>query len=701
MLLANPYTHDTRVHKQAQTLIGWGLEVHVVCIAKPQLPVYEIKDAVHVHRVAVNDESVFRVLRGVARLGSRERLGDWLDQDFSLAEPPVIPTTTIQPPTPPTPTTATVVSVEQHDGASLENERVESEAHTEEGQIQSPGVDEPQGEPTSWRLGLLRKIAGWSQRSAEGIAQIEGCLISVDSDSILSKESGLAVSKPVRVVVHGWLWGRRKIHRVLVYRVSRWAKLRLPGVEKSVRIAHAAELKRAVEHAEARRVAQMASARKQEVSQARKVEQSEQKYISHDQQAADALSANMDQEASDRNLVARSRQVAHAQQMAKQAKWKRRLRKVIKRIPSAVRIIGFNDELARKAKTLEPDLVLSHDCNTLLAGRMLKTVIGCPLVYDSHELFLERNIGSRRRWVDKFCWWPIERGCIKSADAVFTVAEGIARHLEKQYGIDEVYLLRNVQPYEPPPVGVAVGGNGTLMHQELGLDPATRIVIYPGAITINRGIEFLIQASPLLDNAVVVVMGYANSAGYMEQMIEMARSNGSLGTSFFFKDAVPIDEVGRWVACADLGVVPTQGVCLSYRFEASNKMFHCLMAGVPLAMSNHPEKRILADRYGVGIVFDETSAESIARAINETLYDHDALEWMRANCLEAAKTLNWEHEEHRYLGVYAGLLPGHDRLVPSIHIGEGASSDTPESGGLGAEDVEVVVEPEHLRVGTR
>ena len=353
---------------------------------------------------------------------------------------------------------------------------------------------------------------------------------------------------------------------------------------------------------------------------------------------------------------------------AARASWLMRLcGPVLRRLPPSVRLVGFNDELARAAVALEPDLVLAHDANTMVAGALVKRATGARLVYDSHELYLHRNIGEKRRWVDWLVWWPVERLTVRKADAVFTVAEGIARHLEKAYGIGEVHLLRNVQPYEEPLP------NEKLFHAMYGLDEATRVVIYPGAITINRGLEQMIDSAPMLEGAVYVVMGYANSEGYLEGLRERARANGSLDRTVFFKDAVAMDEVTRWVGSADLGVVPTQGVCLSYRFEASNKMFHCLMVGVPLAMSDHPEKGILARRLGVGALFDETDPASIAGCVNGMLADAAGLRVMRANCLRAARELNWEHEEHRYRRVMKGLLEGFDFGVPEVEIGgEGA-----------------------------
>lgn len=330
--------------------------------------------------------------------------------------------------------------------------------------------------------------------------------------------------------------------------------------------------------------------------------------------------------------------------------------------PPSVQLIGLNYRFARVAIDHQPDVILAHDANTLLAGLIVKRLTGAKLVYDSHELFLERNIGEKSRRKDNLVWAPIERTGILAADASMSVAEGICRHLEKQYAISKPHLIRNVQPYEPP------AARSTLLADELGIDRSTPLVIYAGAITINRGIEFMIDSAPYLDDAAYVIMGYAGNPKYLDALRRRAEDLGVVGTKVFFRDAVPMDQVVTYVASCALSIVPTQNICLSYYFESSNKIFHSMMAGVPLVMSDHLEKRLIVERHGVGRLFDETDPRDIARVVNETLADRDELETMHRHCLDAAKHLNWEHEEHRLRLIFADLLSGRVPPVPAAVI---------------------------------
>lgn len=338
--------------------------------------------------------------------------------------------------------------------------------------------------------------------------------------------------------------------------------------------------------------------------------------------------------------------------------------------PPSVQLIGLNYRFARVAIDHQPDVILAHDANTLLAGLIVKRLTGAKLVYDSHELFLERNIGEKSRRKDNLVWAPIERTGILAADASMSVAEGICRHLEKQYAISKPHLIRNVQPYEPP------AARSTLLADELGIDRATPLVIYAGAITINRGIEFMIDSAPYLDDAAYVIMGYARNPKYLDSLRKRAEALGVVGSKVYFRDAVPMDQVVTYVASCALSIVPTQNICLSYYFESSNKIFHSMMAGVPLVMSDHLEKRLITENHGVGRLFNETDPRDIARVVNETLADREELERMRANCLEAAKHLNWEHEEHRLRLIFADLLSGRVPPVPAAVVHAASTMET-------------------------
>lgn len=332
------------------------------------------------------------------------------------------------------------------------------------------------------------------------------------------------------------------------------------------------------------------------------------------------------------------------------------VRGVLRRVlaPEALyplRQIGMSLDLAGRVLALEPDVVHCHDLNTVVAGHLVRRVRDCPVVYDSHELWLERNIAGRSRFWDRLQWGVVERRLIGRCAAVSTVAEGIARHLEDRYGLDRVELIRNVQPFTPP------SPKSHVLADELGIDRSRRIALYAGGILRHRGIEQLIRAARLAsDRTAWVVMGYATQPAFLGDLKELAEREGVLGTKLYFRDAVPPDLVNEYAASSDVAVVPTEAICLSYEFEASNKIFHSVMARVPVAMSDHIEKRLLNERHGIGVLFDETDPEDIARTVEAFLDDRVAYDAAVEACGRAAEILNWEHEERTLLAMFGRVL---------------------------------------------
>ncbi len=61
MLVANKFLHDTRVYKEARSLIEWGCEVHVIALYGPELPVSEEVDGIHVRRISMRRGDLWRL----------------------------------------------------------------------------------------------------------------------------------------------------------------------------------------------------------------------------------------------------------------------------------------------------------------------------------------------------------------------------------------------------------------------------------------------------------------------------------------------------------------------------------------------------------------------------------------------------------------------------------------------------------------
>jgi glycosyltransferase involved in cell wall biosynthesis len=298
-----------------------------------------------------------------------------------------------------------------------------------------------------------------------------------------------------------------------------------------------------------------------------------------------------------------------------------------------------------RAAALKPVAYHCHDLNSILAGFQGRSIHPAPVIYDAHELWPHRNRPDARRrktWILS----KADRYFCRRCDAVITVNDSIARHMEKKYGIPEVVVVRNIPSLAarsaPPEHGVLA-------------DLPTPRLVYVGGIQTFRGLEQVIVAMPMIRDAVFAAIG-PGDPDYRRGLEKLAVDHG-VADRVRFVEWVPPESVVATVGQGDLGMCLFQASHLSYYWTLPNKFFEYLHAGVPVLASDFPETRRLVDRYEVGAVCDPGDPAGIATAVNDLLSRPDDLVRMRDNALKAAQELNWEHERERLLGLYRRLVP--------------------------------------------
>jgi glycosyltransferase involved in cell wall biosynthesis len=293
------------------------------------------------------------------------------------------------------------------------------------------------------------------------------------------------------------------------------------------------------------------------------------------------------------------------------------------------------------------DVYHAHDLNTLLPAVLASRRTGGSIVYDSHELFVNRNV--RESIIGRIGWMWLESQIIRYAEKVITVSDAIADVLAERYKIERPVVIRNVQKFAPFQRSTTLRDLPGLHH----ICPETCIAIYAGRITHGRGLEILIEASRYLERVVIILMG-GGDINFQKSLSEKISHYG-IEHKVIFVPPVEPDSVHEYICSANLGLMPTENTCLSYYLGAGNKLFHYLMAGLPVIVSDHPEKRKIVKQYDVGCVFDEDNPHDLARVIQELTDNIELRRRLSANALEAAMILNWENEEKKLLDLYRSI----------------------------------------------
>ena len=292
------------------------------------------------------------------------------------------------------------------------------------------------------------------------------------------------------------------------------------------------------------------------------------------------------------------------------------------------------------------DVYHANDLNTLPVAWLVARRCSAKLVYDSHELYVEKNKLTSSNFIGKFLLSKVEAFLIRRTDAVMTVNESIADELSQRYHIKKPAVIMNA----PSRSNGVIKNDVNLLRDALGIKPDYYMLLYLGFLTFNRGIEKMIQSLEYLPKCHLVLMGYGTD-WYKKQLRDLILKNGVESQVSFF-GPVPSDEVIKYAAGADLGVAPIENACLSYYYCSPNKVFEYINAGLAVVASDFPELKRVINNHEIGCTFNPDEPRDIARAVEYIFEDPERWRRMKQNTIAASNCYNWENESEKFLSLY-------------------------------------------------
>jgi glycosyltransferase involved in cell wall biosynthesis len=270
------------------------------------------------------------------------------------------------------------------------------------------------------------------------------------------------------------------------------------------------------------------------------------------------------------------------------------------------------------------------------------------VVYDARDIYLDAGNLARLSGPMRWLVARAERGWARRSDRVITVNRPYAEVMAGRWGVDLPLIVMNCSYRHVPPAP-----REHRFHDALGLAPATRVVVYQGGFSRDRGIEQLIAAIPEVPGAVLVLLGY----GALQAELERVVADQATGGRVRIMAAVPPTELVDWIASADVVAMPIQPTTLNHRLTTPNKLFEALAAGVPVVASDLPGMAPIVRETGCGVLVDPTDPASIAAALREVLATPpDEMAAWRARCSAAAReTYNWERQMDVLLAEYSRI----------------------------------------------
>lgn len=285
------------------------------------------------------------------------------------------------------------------------------------------------------------------------------------------------------------------------------------------------------------------------------------------------------------------------------------------------------------ARTIDCDVIHSHDWLTYPAGIHAKQVTGKPLVIHVHATDFDRSRGNVNPTV-----FNIERDGMLHADHIITVSNMTRQTVIEKYGIDpaKVTTVHNaVEPLSPDLLNVEVK------------KPKEKVVTFLGRITMQKGPEYFVEAAAkVLKNNHDVRFVMAGSGDMMDKMITLAAERG-IADRFHFPGFQKGKQVYEMFKASDVYVMPS----VSEPFGISP--LEAMQMGVPSVISKQSGCAEILDNV---IKTDYWDIDAMADAINAIITYPALYRQLREDGLNEVNQITWDKAGAKVIDIYRKVI---------------------------------------------
>ena len=285
------------------------------------------------------------------------------------------------------------------------------------------------------------------------------------------------------------------------------------------------------------------------------------------------------------------------------------------------------------ARTIDCDIIHSHDWLTYPAGIHAKNVTGKPLVIHVHATDFDRSRGNVNPTV-----FAIEKDGMENADHIITVSELTRRTVIDKYGIspDKVTTVHNaVIPLSEHLLNLPKPEN------------KDKVITFLGRITMQKGPEYFVEAAAkVLKKTKNVRFVMAGSGDMMDAMIKLVAKRG-IADRFHFTGFLKGDQVYEMLRASDVYVMPS----VSEPFGISP--LEAMEMGVPSIISKQSGCAEILDNV---IKTDYWDIDAMADAIHSIVSYPAMYETLREDGLAEVAQITWDKAGQKVIDIYNKVL---------------------------------------------
>lgn len=288
------------------------------------------------------------------------------------------------------------------------------------------------------------------------------------------------------------------------------------------------------------------------------------------------------------------------------------------------------------------DVIHCNDLSALPTGALIKLFNrNIRVLYDAHEYEIHRSSSQGPLSIKMHYFF--EAFFIKYANAVTVTSQADAIEYAKLYNIPTPKIVMNC------PVLSAPIKSGDLFRRKFNVPAEQIIYLYQGSLDRARGIQVMLDAFSKIDDgsSCIVFMGY----GGMQSTI---KSYASQYCSIHFHDAVHPDDLIRYTASADCGIIFMPNSCANHNFALPNKLFEYVMAEIPTIATPLQEISRVISKHNLGFIANGEDVQSLYDLVRIT--KREDLHALKGSLRIAREFYTWENQEKVFLATYHQIL---------------------------------------------
>jgi glycosyltransferase involved in cell wall biosynthesis len=257
---------------------------------------------------------------------------------------------------------------------------------------------------------------------------------------------------------------------------------------------------------------------------------------------------------------------------------------------------------------------------------MLCKVLKIPSIVEVNGLVLDElkvNPNSQSFAYRVFSYLALrsEKFNYRHCDRIVSVTDKLKDELVRLYSVPEskIHIINNganTDVFKPL--------DSKQTRKKLRLDDSKKYVCFVGHLAAWQGVEFLIQASPLIlekcPDARFLIIG----DGVMKDKLIEITSELGVSDKFTFTGRVPYEQVPFYINAADVCVAPFIKERNSRIGLSALKTYEYLACGKPIVASSIPGVHDLIESSGGGISVTPEDPEELANAVVRLLSDEKA-----------------------------------------------------------------------------